>query len=263
MMRLNIMIMAMFALVLVSCEKELDFSYRDIDPIPVIEGVLTEDGCRVTITLTTPMDEPMDQKHVTDAVVMLKDLSAEIETLLTPDGEGCFVCEAGGIPGRKYLLSVEYDGNAYESGTEMLPSVEVTAVEFEWVKMPYDYVAVLQVSFRDDPFEADERYWVRVYRNGEPYKWLTASDGGITDGVLDVAMLTSRKDLDEEDEEDALHDGDIVTVSVSAIDKDMCGYLDALMAGGSNGLPQFSGGECLGYFQASTPGEMSVVFEAE
>ena len=29
--------------------------------------------------------------------------------------------------------------------------VEITGMEFEWVKMPYDYVAVLQVSFVDDP----------------------------------------------------------------------------------------------------------------
>lgn len=34
------------ALSLVSCEKELDFEYRDIDPILVIEASLTQSGAR-------------------------------------------------------------------------------------------------------------------------------------------------------------------------------------------------------------------------
>ncbi len=252
-----------FCFLLVSCEKELDFRYHDIDPVPVIQGVLTEDRCEVSITLTSPMDEPMDRTHVTDAVVELRDLSSGHESLLSPDINGCFVSDIGGVPGRKYRLSVEYAGCIYESETEMLPAVEVDEMAFEWVKMPYDYVAVLQVSFFDKPAKADERYWVRVYRNGEPYKWLTVSDGGITTGIIDVAMLTSRKDLDAEDDDEALNDGDIVTVSVSAISTGMCDYLDALMSGGSNGPEQFGGGRCLGYFQASTPGEMSMVFRRD
>ena len=38
--------------VLVSCEKELDISYHNIDPLPVIEAELTPDGARVGITMT-------------------------------------------------------------------------------------------------------------------------------------------------------------------------------------------------------------------
>ena len=71
-----------FCFLLVSCEKELDFRYHDIDPVPVIQGVLTEDRCEVSITLTSPMDEPMDRTHVTDAVVELRDLSSGHESLL-------------------------------------------------------------------------------------------------------------------------------------------------------------------------------------
>ena len=43
--------------------------------------MLTEDRCEVSITLTSPMDEPMDRTHVTDAVVELRDLSSGHESL--------------------------------------------------------------------------------------------------------------------------------------------------------------------------------------
>ncbi len=255
--------LVMGILSLVSCEKELDFRYRDMQPFPVIEGVLTDAGCNVSVTLATPMGEPMDGTHVTDAVVKLENLSSGDEMILSPDDSGYFVGHEGGVVGQTYRLTVEYGGDVYESDAEMLAPVEITGMEFEWVKMPYDYVALLQVSFVDDPAISDERYWLRVYRNGEPYKWITVSDAGSSEGVLDVAMLTSRKDLSEEDDDDALHEGDIVSASVSAISAEMCAYLDALMAGGSSGAQLFSGPLCRGYFMAATPGESSLVFHAD
>ena len=255
--------LVMGILSLVSCEKELDFRYRDMQPFPVIEGVLTDAGCNVLVTLATPMGEPMDGTHVTDAVVKLENISSGDEMILSPDDSGYFVGHEGGVVGQTYRLTVEYGGDVYESDAEMLAPVEITGMEFEWVKMPYDYVAVLQVSFVDDPAKSDERYWMREYRNGEPYKWITVNDAGSAEGVLDVAMLTSRKDLSEEDDDDALHEGDIVTASVSAISVEMCAYLDALMAGGSSGAQLFSGPLCRGYFMAATPGESSLVFHAD
>ena len=62
---------ALLPVVLISCEKELDFKYHDIDPITVIEGVLTLDGPLIATTLTMPMDEPMDHTRLTDASVEL------------------------------------------------------------------------------------------------------------------------------------------------------------------------------------------------
>ena len=46
------------AMLLAGCEKEIDFKYRDIEPILVIEGAVTQDGTSVSLTETTPMDEP-------------------------------------------------------------------------------------------------------------------------------------------------------------------------------------------------------------
>ena len=40
----NILLSIGLMAVLVSCEKELDISYHNIDPLPVIEAELTPDG---------------------------------------------------------------------------------------------------------------------------------------------------------------------------------------------------------------------------
>lgn len=73
-----------------SCEKELDFKYNDIEPLTVIEAEITPDGAKVGITLTTPMDEPMDRSHLTDAVVTLTDLTDGTVYDLSVDAEGFF-----------------------------------------------------------------------------------------------------------------------------------------------------------------------------
>lgn len=42
--------------ILVSCEKELDFRYHDVDSQLVIEGRTSESGTTVSLTRTCPMD---------------------------------------------------------------------------------------------------------------------------------------------------------------------------------------------------------------
>lgn len=82
---------------LTGCEKELDFKYHDIDPIVVIEGELTPEGAKVGITMTTPMDEPMDRTHLTDATVRIEDITEGITYDLSVDEEGFFRNPTPGI----------------------------------------------------------------------------------------------------------------------------------------------------------------------
>ncbi|MDE5785501.1 MAG: DUF4249 domain-containing protein [Duncaniella sp.] len=94
-------------LVVAGCEKELDFKYNEIDPITVIEGELTPDGISVGITMTIPMNEPMDLTRLTDATVSLHDLTAGEQVTLRPDNDGYFTGAVSGIYGHDYRLTVE------------------------------------------------------------------------------------------------------------------------------------------------------------
>lgn len=245
-----------------SCEKELDFKYHDIDPITVIEGELTPDGIRVGITLTTPMDEPMNLTHLTDATVTLEDITDGTHRSLETDAEGFYRDPHPGIAGHEYRLTVERKGHIYEATTTLYPPTEIVSLEFNWIKMPYDHVAVLQGKFRDDPEVPGQCYWVKLYRNGEIYQWGEMDDRSAVDGIGNYFTMTTRMDTDEEEDDTVLFDGDVITCTICPISKQMHDYLEALQ-NDSNGPAMFSGDKCLGYFMATSPVSDNIVFHPD
>lgn len=64
-------------------------------------------------------------------------------------------------------------------------------------------------------------------------------------------MMTSRKDIDEEDDDSVLKDGDVIDIEVMPISKEMGDYLNSLNNGDYNGNRLFTGADCLGYFLAA------------
>lgn len=245
-----------------SCEKELDFEYHDIDPLTVIEAELTPDGAKVGITFTTPMDEPMNRTHLTDAVVTLTDLTDGTVYNLRTDADGFFVDSTPGIVGHDYRLVVERDGCHYEADATMYPPTEIESLEFNWIKMPYDYVAVFQGRFYDNRDIEGESYWIKLYRNGEIYQWGEMDDRSAVDGISTFLTMTTRQDTDEEDDDTVLFDGDVITCTVPPISRSMHDYLEALQ-NDSNGPAMFRGNKCLGYFMATSPVSDSVVFHPD
>ena len=249
-------------IVLSACEKEIDFKYHDIEPLTVIEGVLTSEGARIGITLTTPMDEPMDRNHLTDASVVITDLTDGMVYNLTADPDGFFTDPTPGTPGHRYRLVVERDGNTYSMETMMYAATEIVDAAFNWISMPYDKVAVFQARYIDNPRDTGDCYWVKLYRNGEIYSWQEQDDRTAADGVNTFFTMTSRKDTDEEDDDEVLFDGDVMTVTVTPISREMHDYLEALQ-NDSNGPFLFSGPRVLGYFMASDPVSRSVTFHPD
>lgn len=251
------------AMLAAGCEKELDFKYHDIEALTVIEGTLTESGADVTIRLTTPMDEPMDRTCLTDAQVTLSDLHTGERTVLTADDLGHYRSGAAGVPGHEYLLTVSRDGKEYASASLMRRAPKIEGLEFKWISMPYDDVAALQVAFADsDPTAYGDCYWIRIYRNGEFYKWSTVQDDRSIDGVLYETVNTTRKDESAEDEDDLLVDGDEVRVTVAHVSKAFYDYLNAISSD-SNGPRMFEGDMCLGYFLAAGVSESDIVFHPD
>ncbi len=245
-----------------SCSKDLDLKYHDIEPLTVIEAELTPEGFRAAITLTTPMDEPMNLTRLTDATVTLYDLNSGEEYSISPNDEGYFTNDIPGIVGHDYSLKVEREGIVYEMETTMYPPTEILGMEFNWINMPYDQVAVLQVLYADNPEKDQECYWVKLYRNGEIYSWQEQDDRVAYDGVATFFTMTSRRDTDEEDDDTVLFDGDVMTCTVTRISKEMHDYLEALQ-NDSSGPILFTGPRVLGYFLASSPTSRSITFHPD
>ncbi|MDE7419552.1 MAG: DUF4249 domain-containing protein [Muribaculaceae bacterium] len=255
-------IILFYIVFLSSCSKDLDLEYHDIDPLTVIEAELTPEGARVAITLTTPMDEPIDRARLTDANVTLYDETSGKEYILKTDQEGYFSDATPGIAGHFYSLKIERGGYTYEAQTRMYPPTEILSLEFNWINMPYDQVAVLQAQYRDNPNDLQDCYWVKLYRNGEIYSWHEQDDRGAIDGVATFFTMTSRKDTDEEEDDEVLYDGDVMTFTVTQISKEMHDYLEALQ-NDSNGPAMFTGHRVLGYFLASSPVSRSITFHPD
>ena len=248
-------------LLMAGCERVIDFDYHYIEPLTVIEGELTDRGARVGITLTTPMDEPIDLTRLTDASVTITDLNEGSDYILSAGPDGFFTDPTPGIPGHRYRLAVVRGGEEYAMETIMYPATEIVSAEFNWISMPYDKVAVFQARYLDNP-DGGDCYWVKLYRNGEIYSWQEQDDRTAADGVNTFFTMTSRKDTDKEDDDEVLFDGDVMTVTVTPISRAMHDYLEALQ-NDSNGPFLFSGGRVLGYFLASVPASRSVTFRPD
>lgn len=263
-------IVAMVAATLITgCEKELDFEYHDINPLPVIEASLTQEGAEVHITVTTPMGEPMNEAAFTDATVMLLDITSGDEFELLQDADGTFRNPITGISGHVYRLIVSLGGDyqqTFESESCMLPATEILHSQFHWIEMPGDDMAALQLLIADNPLTVDY-YWVRLYRNGEPYMWNAITDRPASNGVLEEVLTTTHRDPEQEDEKQLLVDGDIITATVTPINRRMFDYLTALM-NGSNGQQQFYGINssndcCLGYFLPSPVASATIIYKPD
>ena len=76
------------AFFLVSCEKELDFKYHDVESQLVIEATLSETEATVSLTNTIPMGDPLVVNRLTDADVSIKDNTDNIIFQLSSDIEG-------------------------------------------------------------------------------------------------------------------------------------------------------------------------------
>lgn len=238
------------ALLAVSCSRNIDFEYIDIEPLTVIEGNLTPDGIKVSLTLTTPMDEPMNRTRLTDAIVTLTDMTDGETIALEPDDENYFVNSTPGVVGHQYRLTVVRNGNEYSAETRMYGPTEIVGAGFSWISMPYDEVAVLQAQYVDGT-ESGECYWVRLYRNGEILSWSETDDRIAVNGVCTYTDMITRKNPDPDDE-DALKPGDELTIRICRISRAMHTYLETI-ANDSNGTKLFSGDRVLGYFLATSP----------
>ncbi len=245
-----------------SCEKELDFEYHEIEPLTVIEGLLTPEGVKVGLTLTTPMGEPMDRTHLTDAEVSLTDLTLGLSYSLTPDEEGYFCNSVEGVAGHEYRLSVAREGATHTAETVMFAPVRIESADFSWIRMPYDHVSTLKVIYNDDREIRGECFWIKIYRNGEIYKWAVQDDRTSANGEMSFVSMMSRQDLSEEEDDEALREGDVVTVEVERISRTMNDYLDAI-GNDSSGPAMFTGPKVLGYFLATSPVSVSIDYHPD
>lgn len=267
----NLYILLLLLLTL-SCQKEIELDYRDIEPVVSIEGRVTNEQVYVLITRTRSMNDSVKGRGIGGAVVTISSEDGT-EQLVYDARDGYYRPASGmkGVPGRTYRLDVTLDGHQYAASSTMPRQAPIVSTQFIWQSL-LDNGMLMYEMWASDP-EPDVRnyYWYRVDRRAkdpkvrqkqgtDAYRWSSFDDrGAINARIYRDIMCVNEEMMDGQDIEDdqlksILFDGDTITLQLMTIDRAMFEYYQSVSVGqrmGANPISNISGG-CLGYFAAGS-----------
>lgn len=267
----NLYILLLLLLTL-SCQKEIELDYRDIEPVVSIEGRVTNEQVYVLITRTRSMNDSVKGRGIGGAVVTISSEDGT-EQLVYDARDGYYRPASGmkGVPGRTYCLDVTLDGHQYAASSTMPRQAPIVSAQFIWQSL-LDNGMLMYEMWASDP-EPDVRnyYWYRVDRRAkdpkvrqkqgtDAYRWSSFDDrGAINARIYRDIMCVNEEMMDGQDIEDdqlksILFDGDTITLQLMTIDRAMFEYYQSVSVGqrmGANPISNISGG-CLGYFAAGS-----------
>ncbi|MBP5679540.1 MAG: DUF4249 family protein [Bacteroidales bacterium] len=257
----KILYLSLVLVTLCSCTKEIELDYRDIDPIPVIEGLLAPDFAEVKITQTRNMDDSVKTPGIrVDEVKVLSGKGVETPFAFEKDGIYRPTSPIEMNDGETYTLSVTIDGVEYVGQSTLQPTIEFSEPQFLWAEL-MDWMQILECETTNVPDETEAFAWIRIYRNGKIY----FSDAGSTTGnsPLDIGLYYD-SDM-EQDDEAILYTGDSIFMDFRTIDEQVYNYLNEYNAGHMNPKQFFTPSEegkiCLGYFAVFNHVTYEVIYE--
>lgn len=267
----NLYILLLLLLTL-SCQKEIELDYRDIEPVVSIEGRVTNEQVYVLITRTRSMNDSVKSRGIGGAVVTISSEDGT-EQLVYDVRDGYYRPASGmkGVPGRTYRLDVTLDGHQYAASSTMPRQAPIVSTQFIWQSLLDNGMLMYEMWATDPEPDVRNYYWYRVDRRAkdpkvrqkqgtDAYRWSSFDDrGAINARIYRDIMCVNEEMMDGQDIEDdqlksILFDGDTITLQLMTIDRAMFEYYQSLSVGqrmGANPISNISGG-CLGYFAAGS-----------
>lgn len=267
----NLYILLLLLLTL-SCQKEIELDYRDIEPVVSIEGRVTNEQVYVLITRTRSMNDSVKGRGIGGAVVTISSEDGT-EQLVYDVRDGYYRPASGmkGVPGRTYRLDVTLDGHQYAASSTMPRQAPIVSTQFIWQSLLDNGMLMYEMWATDPEPDVRNYYWYRMERRAkdpkvrqkqgaDPYRWSSFDDrGAINARIYRDIMCVNEEMMDGQDIEDdqlksILFDGDTITLQLMTIDRAMFEYYQSLSVGqrmGANPISNISGG-CLGYFAAGS-----------
>ena len=259
-------------LLTLSCQKEIELDYRDIEPVVSIEGRVTNEQVYVLITRTRSMNDSVKSRGIGGAVVTISSEDGT-EQLVYDARDGYYRPASGmkGVPGRTYHLDVTLDGHQYAASSTMPRQAPIVSTQFIWQPLLDNGMLMYEMWATDPEPDVRNYYWYRVDRRAkdpkvrqkqgtDAYRWSSFDDrGAINARIYRDIMCVNEEMMDGQDIEDdqlksILFDGDTITLQLMTIDRAMFEYYQSLSVGqrmGANPISNISGG-CLGYFAAGS-----------
>ena len=243
--------------VLVSCEKEIDIDYRQVDPIYVVEASVSDDGMKARVSKTQAMDDNNSTSDISGATIVVTGSDGSV-TNLSYRKNGNYQSSAYGIAGVTYQIDVDVDGHHFTSTSVMQRMPVANKFHFIWKKIMGERFLVGELLFQDIPNE-DNWYFIHIYRNNIGYRWAVKRDDSNPNKEQQQLFSIAREGSDDKD---MLIDGDRLRIELRAIDRRAYDYLYSMQImnnTGTNPIQNFTGG-CLGYFSAYSQVTLNYVY---
>ncbi len=253
-----------------SCEKEITLDYRDIDPILVIEGRVTNEGCYVKLGQSRSMSDSVKSRCLQGAKVTISSQDATYELVYDRRTDNYRpAADLKGTAGTTYQMTVVYEGRTYTATSTMPAPAPFISAQFLWQPM-FDNGLLMYEFWITDPEPDSLNYYmyrmerravradVRHRQKDDPYRWGTFTDRGSLPGRVsrDIMCVNEEMMRDEEIEDDQLKnilfEGDTLSLHVMTLDRSSYEFYRTLTAGqsmGANAKSNITGG-CLGCFLA-------------
>ncbi len=234
---------------LLSCEKDIDLDYHQVDPLYVIEASISNEGTNVRISHTNNMDDNNGISDVTGTKVTLSDDKGNKWDIPYTRNGFHRMPSLKGVPGTTYNIDVEIEGKHYTSTSTMQKAPKMNSFRFVWMKVGSERICFGDLKIQDIPNE-DSWYYMHIYRNGVGHRWAVMRDE--QNPNKELQQLFSFFHDGKTQEKNQLNDGDELKILIRAIDQRSYDYLYSMQLmdnTGTNPVQNFSGG-CLGYFTA-------------
>lgn len=245
--------MAVIAVTIYSCEKEVDINLNDVSPAIVIEGIITDQPgpYSVAISKTVNFSASNIFPPVTGATVQITDVTSSLTETLTETSPGVYTTNIlQGISGHTYQLYVSAEGEIYTASSTMPAKVPLDSITFERNIFFGETDINATVHFQDPPGIVNN-YNFMEWAHGKKSDWVHPFEDRISDGRYVSVQLW----------EDSIEVGDVVTVEMYCVDRPVFNYFNTLTpaTGGddfndvtpSNPVSNISN-NALGYFSAHT-----------
>lgn len=258
----NILFLLLMAAFFTSCEKVLDLKYKSNQSKIIIEGNITNQPgpyfvkIKKSISLTDVGTYPA----IDNATVTISDNAGNSERL-TPLGDGTYrTSTIVGTEGRTYTLTVLAESQTYTAQSSMPLRVRFDSIKLEIAKVTGENEYSL-IPVYTDPLIKGNNYRFVMSLNSKLVNQHFIQNDEVRNGVVNSSRL------DYNDDDAKFKSGDLISLQMQCIDKNVAVYYTtlALMAdsgpgGGTtpnNPVNNFSNG-ALGLFSAYTTETRSI-----
>lgn len=245
-------------LIFCSCEKEIDVDLKTAPPHIQIEGLVKQDQlAMVRVSHTVDFNDNSGYPLLKGAIVKISDDAGNSE-ILKQDNTGWYVAEnMKGVVGRKYDMSVTYEGKEYTSTSQMPPQVKLDSLTMYKI-LVMDY-ALPMIHFKDPVGVTNQYYRCLVYINGKQLPDMNElvlstefMDGSPIHQFLPV--------FTHDDDVDPIEQDDEILIEFQCLDKGAYTFFETLSRieeSLTNPTSNITGG-ALGYFCACTVDQMTI-----